>query len=240
MQLLKIYYVVSEEKLNSEEDSEFETSWVRNDHFYRSYLLNCLADHLEDGLHQHRQILRTRLALERERNSKFAQHKNMHLRCALSNEEEFEENTFIHFIWTGPIGTGTRKLIFFHFQLSFNRVMLNKQLIQNEIARIDGRSNNILLDINISSAKCLVSSNNIFLYTTYKLCKGITMTTTVHLDPFDTLQGHILQLSIAAQTWGGGANSLSQMPLLTTQLDSDNSTELLVLRSRIHNRVRSS
>ncbi|XP_020263201.1 uncharacterized protein LOC109839181 [Asparagus officinalis] len=49
MQLLKIYYVVSEEKPDSEEDSESEASWVRDDHFCRSYLLNCLADHLADA-----------------------------------------------------------------------------------------------------------------------------------------------------------------------------------------------
>ena len=49
MQLLKIYYVVSEEKPDSEEDSEAEASWARDDHFCRSYLLNCLADHLADA-----------------------------------------------------------------------------------------------------------------------------------------------------------------------------------------------
>ncbi|XP_020258544.1 uncharacterized protein LOC109834945 [Asparagus officinalis] len=46
MQLLKIYYVVSEEKHDSEEDSESEASWTRDYHFCRSYLFNCLADHL--------------------------------------------------------------------------------------------------------------------------------------------------------------------------------------------------
>ena len=49
MQLLKIYYVVSEEKPDSEEDSESEASWARDDHFCRSYLLNYLADHLADA-----------------------------------------------------------------------------------------------------------------------------------------------------------------------------------------------
>ena len=46
MQLLKIYYVISKEKPNFEEDSDTEPSWERDDHFCRSYLLNCLTDHL--------------------------------------------------------------------------------------------------------------------------------------------------------------------------------------------------
>ena len=46
MQLLKIYYVISEEKPNFEEDSEIEASWERDDHFCRSYVLNFLKDHL--------------------------------------------------------------------------------------------------------------------------------------------------------------------------------------------------
>jgi len=33
MQLLKIYYVISKEKSNFEENSETETSWERDDHF---------------------------------------------------------------------------------------------------------------------------------------------------------------------------------------------------------------
>ena len=48
MQLLKIYYVISEEKLNFEEDSKIEVSWERDDHFCRSYLLYCLIGHLID------------------------------------------------------------------------------------------------------------------------------------------------------------------------------------------------
>jgi len=48
MQHLKIYYVISEEKSNFEENSETKASWERDDHFYRSYLLNCLTDHLAD------------------------------------------------------------------------------------------------------------------------------------------------------------------------------------------------
>ncbi|XP_020271907.1 uncharacterized protein LOC109847071 [Asparagus officinalis] len=48
MQLLKIYYVVSEEKPNFEEDSKSEASLAKDDHLCRSYLLNCLADHLAD------------------------------------------------------------------------------------------------------------------------------------------------------------------------------------------------
>ena len=46
MQLLKIYYVISEEKFNFEENSETKVSWERDDHFWRSYLLNYFADHL--------------------------------------------------------------------------------------------------------------------------------------------------------------------------------------------------
>ena len=49
MQLLKIYYVVSEKKPDFEEDSESEASWDKDDHFCRSYLLNCLADNLADA-----------------------------------------------------------------------------------------------------------------------------------------------------------------------------------------------
>jgi len=48
MQLLKIHYVISEEKPNFEEDSGTEASWERDDHFCKSYLLNCLVDHLVD------------------------------------------------------------------------------------------------------------------------------------------------------------------------------------------------
>ena len=44
MQLLKIYYIISEEKSNFKENSETEASWERDDHYCRSYLLNCLAD----------------------------------------------------------------------------------------------------------------------------------------------------------------------------------------------------
>ena len=44
MQLLKIYYVILEEKSNFEENSETKVSWERDDHFCRSYLLNCLAN----------------------------------------------------------------------------------------------------------------------------------------------------------------------------------------------------
>ena len=36
MQLLKIYYVVSEEKPDFEEDSESEGSWAKDDHFCKS------------------------------------------------------------------------------------------------------------------------------------------------------------------------------------------------------------
>ena len=36
MQLLKFYFVISEEKPNFEEDSETEASWERDDHFCRS------------------------------------------------------------------------------------------------------------------------------------------------------------------------------------------------------------
>ncbi|XP_020266455.1 uncharacterized protein LOC109841943 [Asparagus officinalis] len=46
MQLLKIYYVVSEEKPDFEKDSESEASWTKDDHSCRSYLLNFLGDHL--------------------------------------------------------------------------------------------------------------------------------------------------------------------------------------------------
>jgi len=41
--------VVFEEKPELEEDSEVESKWERDDHFCRSYLLNCLADHLTDN-----------------------------------------------------------------------------------------------------------------------------------------------------------------------------------------------
>jgi len=47
IQFLKIYNVISEEKPNFEKDSETEASWERDDHFCRSYLFNCLVDHLE-------------------------------------------------------------------------------------------------------------------------------------------------------------------------------------------------
>ena len=46
MQLLKIFYVISEEKPDFEEDAEAEISWERDDRSCKSYLLNCLADHL--------------------------------------------------------------------------------------------------------------------------------------------------------------------------------------------------
>ncbi|XP_020242559.1 uncharacterized protein LOC109820774 [Asparagus officinalis] len=49
MQLLKIYYVIFEEKPDFEEDAESEASWAKDDHFCRSYLLNCLTDHLADA-----------------------------------------------------------------------------------------------------------------------------------------------------------------------------------------------
>ena len=48
MQLLKMYYVILEEKSNFEKNSETEASWEWDDHFCKSYLLNCLADHLSD------------------------------------------------------------------------------------------------------------------------------------------------------------------------------------------------
>jgi len=48
MQLLKIYYVISEKKSKFKEDSETETSWERDDQFCKSNLLNCLLDHLAD------------------------------------------------------------------------------------------------------------------------------------------------------------------------------------------------
>jgi len=44
MQLLKIYYVISEEKPNFEKDSEIKASCERDGLFCRSYLLNCFAD----------------------------------------------------------------------------------------------------------------------------------------------------------------------------------------------------
>ena len=44
MQLQKIYYAISEEKPNFEEDSEIGAFGERDYHFCRSYLLNCLAD----------------------------------------------------------------------------------------------------------------------------------------------------------------------------------------------------
>ena len=46
MQLLKIYYVIQEERHNFKDDSDIEVSWEWDDHFYRSYLLNRLMDHL--------------------------------------------------------------------------------------------------------------------------------------------------------------------------------------------------
>ena len=49
MQLLKIYYVVFEEKPDFEEDSESEASWDKDDYFCMSYLFNCLASHLADA-----------------------------------------------------------------------------------------------------------------------------------------------------------------------------------------------
>ena len=48
MQLLEIYYVISEDKSNFEENSETEALYERDDHFCRRYLLNCLAEHLAD------------------------------------------------------------------------------------------------------------------------------------------------------------------------------------------------
>jgi len=48
MQLLNIYYVILENKPNFEEDSETKASWERDDHLCKSYLLNCLANHLTD------------------------------------------------------------------------------------------------------------------------------------------------------------------------------------------------
>ena len=47
MQLLKIYYVIlGEKKPDFEEDLETKTLWERDDHFCRSYFLNCLTDDL--------------------------------------------------------------------------------------------------------------------------------------------------------------------------------------------------
>ena len=48
MQLLMIYYIISEEKPNFKEDLDIEASWERDDHFCKSYLLNFLADHFAD------------------------------------------------------------------------------------------------------------------------------------------------------------------------------------------------
>jgi len=48
MQFLKLYYVISEEKLNFKENSKDEISYEGDDHFCKSYLLNCLTDHLAE------------------------------------------------------------------------------------------------------------------------------------------------------------------------------------------------
>ncbi|GAV56732.1 UBN2_3 domain-containing protein [Cephalotus follicularis] len=49
MQLLKIYYTIEEEKPNFEEEAVKEKAyWDRDDDFCRSYLLNCLSNHLAD------------------------------------------------------------------------------------------------------------------------------------------------------------------------------------------------
>lgn len=49
IQLLKIYYVISKDKPEFEEDLESKSKWEKDNHLCRSYLLNCLADHLADN-----------------------------------------------------------------------------------------------------------------------------------------------------------------------------------------------